>query len=55
MDFWNENNHVPGVIGCIDDTHIPISRSYMDGNVYFNRKSQYSINIQDIDYLSSFN
>jgi len=53
MDFWNENNHVPGVVGCINGTHIPILRPCQNGNVYFNRKSQYSINVQGIYCLSS--
>jgi hypothetical protein len=55
MEFWNENNHVPGVVGCIDGTHIPISRPCVGGNVYFNRKSQYSINVQGTRCLSPFN
>ncbi|XP_055590232.1 putative nuclease HARBI1 [Uranotaenia lowii] len=35
---------IPGVIGCIDGTHIPILRPTKDEHMYFNRKGFHSIN-----------
>ena len=35
---------IPGVVGCIDGTHIPILRPPLDEHMYFNRKGFHSIN-----------
>lgn len=35
---------IPGVVGCIDGTHIPILRPTQDEHMYFNRKGFHSIN-----------
>ncbi|XP_055604499.1 putative nuclease HARBI1 [Uranotaenia lowii] len=35
---------IPGVVGCIDGTHIPILRPTKDEHMYFNRKGFHSIN-----------
>ena len=48
MEFWKAKNHTVGVVGCIDGTHIPITRPCQGGNGYFNRKGGYSINVQGI-------
>ncbi|XP_055605090.1 putative nuclease HARBI1 [Uranotaenia lowii] len=37
-------HQVPGVVGCIDSTHIPILRPTKDEHMYFNRKGFHSIN-----------
>ena len=39
---------IPGIVGCIDGSHIPLTRSCVSGNGYYNRKGYYSLNIQDI-------
>lgn len=37
----------PGVIGCIDCTHIPIKNSNrVNGELFRNRKGEFSINVQ---------
>lgn len=42
-----EKAGLPGCIGAIDCTHIPIQKpSTPDAHVYLNRKGRYSINIQ---------
>ena len=39
---------VPGVIGCIDESHIPVIAPHRDKFAYVNRKKIHSINIQEI-------
>ena len=46
MEFWREYNGIPGVVGCIDGTHIPIIQPAHSGTAYCNRKGFYSINVQ---------
>ncbi|XP_025416406.1 putative nuclease HARBI1 [Sipha flava] len=37
----------PGIIGCVDGTHIPIKCSQLErGEIFRNRKGRFSINIQ---------
>ncbi|KAI2650812.1 hypothetical protein H4Q32_025635 [Labeo rohita] len=44
-----EYGNFPGVIGCIDGTHIPIKRpSTLDAEEYRNRKNWFSINVQGV-------
>ena len=43
-----EMAHFPGVIGCIDCTHIQIQAPHLDENFYVNRKRYHSINVQAI-------
>ena len=38
----------PGVIGCMDCTHIRIQAPHLDENSYVNRKRYHSINVQAI-------
>ena len=38
----------PGVLGCIDGTHVPIQRPTEDEENFINRKGWYSINVQTI-------
>ena len=45
---------IPGVIGCIDGTHIRIQKPRQFENAYVNRKGYHSINVQviaDSDYI----
>ena len=47
MEKWKQQTGgFPGIYGAIDGTHIQIKKPCEDGNVYFNRKSDYSINMQ---------
>lgn len=38
----------PGVLGCVDGTHIAITQPFHDEHLYFNRKGFYSKNVQII-------
>lgn len=46
MHAWAHQTGIPGVVGAIDGTHIQVNRPCVNGEVYFNRKSYYSLNIQ---------
>lgn len=35
---------IPGVIGCVDGTHVGITKPHNDGNLFYNRKGYYSLN-----------
>lgn len=35
---------IPGIIGCIDGSHIKISKPTEDESLYYNRKGTYSLN-----------
>lgn len=41
-------NGFPGIIGCIDGTHIKISAPKVDKDSYVNRKGFYSIILQGV-------
>lgn len=43
-----EHFQFPGVIGCIDGTHVAITPSQNDEHLYFNRKRYHSKNVQII-------
>ena len=44
---WERRTRIPSIMGALDGTHISIRRpANCDGDVYFNRKSSYSINVQ---------
>ncbi|XP_058826947.1 putative nuclease HARBI1 [Topomyia yanbarensis] len=50
--FFNKFK-IPGVVGCIDGTHIPILKPTQDEHMFFNRKGFHSINamiITDQEY-----
>jgi hypothetical protein len=46
MEFWREKSGIPGVVGCLDGSHIPIIQPAHSGSAYCNRKGYYSINVQ---------
>jgi len=48
MENWRQETSIPGIVGAIDGTHINIEKPRECGQDYFNRKSQYSINMQGI-------
>lgn len=46
MQAWRSQIGIPEIVGAIDDTHILIRRSCIDGEVYYDRKSNYSLSVQ---------
>ncbi|XP_067636049.1 putative nuclease HARBI1 [Eurosta solidaginis] len=42
--WFMDKYKIPGVIGCIDGTHIGLQRPSVDEHMYFNRKGYHSIN-----------
>ena len=46
IEYWRWKTGIPGVIGCIDGSHIPIIQPGKFGKSFYNRKGFYSINIQ---------
>lgn len=50
MEYWRTKSKIPGVVACIDGSHIPISQPAGSGPSYFNRKSYYSLNVQGITF-----
>ena len=44
---------MPGVIGCIDCTHIAIVKPDNDEHLFFNRKGYHSLNVQMVSYTLS--
>ena len=53
MEFWREKTGIPGVVACIDGSHIPIIQPAHSDTAYCNRKGYYSINIQGNVFLRS--
>ncbi|XP_055912025.1 putative nuclease HARBI1 [Eupeodes corollae] len=44
--FFLENYGIPGVIGCVDGTHVKIVKPHgEDSNLYYNRKGYHSLNV----------
>ncbi|XP_067625296.1 putative nuclease HARBI1 [Eurosta solidaginis] len=41
---FQQNFGIPAVIGCIDGTHIPITKPHIDHSVFYNRKGYFSMN-----------
>ena len=46
MAFWKTQVQIPGIVACIDGSHILILRPCHNGEGYFNRKHFYSLNVQ---------
>ena len=46
IEHWKDAAGIPGVIACVDGTHIPILQPAHSGTAYCNRKGYYSINVQ---------
>ncbi|KAJ8911576.1 hypothetical protein NQ315_008919 [Exocentrus adspersus] len=42
-------NRFPGIIGCIDGTHVAIVTPYEHENIYVNRKRYHSLNVQIVN------
>ena len=51
IEHWREKSGIPGIVACIDGTHIPIIQCAKTGTVYCNRKGYYSINVQGWCFL----
>ncbi|XP_017469156.1 PREDICTED: putative nuclease HARBI1 [Rhagoletis zephyria] len=48
---FHQNFGIPGVIGCVDGTHIKITKPHKDSSLFYNRKDYFSINAMIIcDY-----
>ena len=48
-EHWRKvTKGIPGIVGCIDSSHIPITWPCASGNGDYNRKGFYSLNIQGI-------
>jgi hypothetical protein len=46
IEHWRSKTGIPGVVGCIDGSHIPIIQPSKFGKSYYNRKGFYTINVQ---------
>ena len=46
MEYWQARTGIPGIVACIDGSHIPILQPENSGSAYCNQKGYYSINIQ---------
>lgn len=51
MEKWKQKTNIPGIVGALDGTHITIKKPCEYGESYWNRKSQYSINVQGSNSL----
>jgi len=53
MQAWERQIGIPGIVSALDDMHIAIKKPSNRGEaeVYWNRKSFYSINVQGITFL----
>lgn len=49
--FFNQTGF-PGVIGCVDGTHINIVRPIDNEHLFFNRKGKHSINTMIVSFCS---
>ncbi|XP_031348432.1 putative nuclease HARBI1 [Photinus pyralis] len=47
-EAFMENYGFPGVIGCVDGTHVAILKPRVDAHNFLNRKGYYSLNVQII-------
>lgn len=43
---------LPGVIGCIDCTHIAIVKPNQEEHLFYNRKGHHSLNVQIVEYIN---
>ena len=43
--------NLPGVVGCIDCTHIAIVKPVIDEHLFFNRKGYHSLNVQMVNIM----
>ena len=44
-EYFLNNFGIPGVIGCVDGTHINIIRPHKNEHHFFNRKGSHSLNV----------
>lgn len=50
IEFWRAKTGIPGVVACLDGSHVQIIRPSKSGTGYYNRKGFYSINVQGIHF-----
>ncbi|XP_036317345.1 putative nuclease HARBI1 isoform X2 [Rhagoletis pomonella] len=43
-DYFYNKFKIPGIVGCIDGTHIQITKPHINENLFFNRKGYFSMN-----------
>ncbi|XP_050340083.1 putative nuclease HARBI1 isoform X2 [Bactrocera neohumeralis] len=43
-EWFMQQYKIPGVIGCVDGTHIGLQKPTVNEHMYFNRKGYHSIN-----------
>lgn len=53
--FFFEKYGIPGVIGCVDGTHIKIRKPHEDSSLFYNRKGYYSMNALVVSSLILYN
>ena len=51
-DHFYRKFKIPGIIGCIDGTHIKIIKPSIDEHLYFNRKGYFSMNAMIVSKIS---
>ncbi|KAL4709387.1 hypothetical protein ACJJTC_001183 [Scirpophaga incertulas] len=51
---FQRQHNLPGVIGCIDCTHIAIVKPHEEEHTFFNRKGYHSLNVQMIKHSIFF-
>lgn len=52
--YFYEKYKIPGVVGCIDGTHVFILKPKEDEHMYFNRKGAHSINVMIVSIYFPF-
>lgn len=45
QNYFFEKFKLPGIVGIVDGTHIPILKPNVDEHVFFNRKGYHSLNV----------
>ena len=56
MRAWEQQTGIPGIVGALNGTHVAIRKPSNRGEaeVYWNRKSFYSINVQGLFLVLKF-
>lgn len=44
-EYFYEKHKIPGVVGCIDGTHVYLLRPSANEHMFFNRKGKHSLNV----------
>lgn len=54
LAFYKKYN-IPGVMGCIDGTHVQIIAPSINKHLYYNRKGKFSLNVMLVGFSTNFN